>query len=450
VDGETTVRLRVLGELTATRGGAVVDLGGRRQRAVLAALVIFRDQVVSAERLVDCVWGDHPPADPAGAVQAYISHLRRRLQPEAGARRRDGVIGSEGGGYILRLAPDAVDAWCFESAITSAAGLAPADAMRTLDDALRLWRGPAYAEYLGEPWVEAEALRLTELHAVARERQLEARLQMGDAAVVIGELEALVAEDPLREERWRLLVLALYRAHRQAGALAALRRARERLAEELGVDPGPALRALEAEILAQSPSLDGPDPRVPTDHPVAEMPPEPVAPTELIDRAREIAVLQQRMDELAGGRAGCVLVEGPAGIGKSQLLVETARLATSAQIRVLTARGSQLERSFGFGAVRQLFEPWTGGPTADESLLAGAASAARPVFEEVAGDEAVDNGSFAVLHGLYWLTVNLAAQAPVVICVDDIQWCDTASLRYFAYLLKRFSPRNMSPTSWSR
>ncbi|HYO39199.1 MAG TPA: BTAD domain-containing putative transcriptional regulator [Nocardioidaceae bacterium] len=437
MDGETTVRLRVLGELAATRSGAVVDLGGRRQRAVLAALVIFRNQVVSAERLVDCVWGDHPPADPAGAVQAYVSHLRRRLQPEVEARRRDGVIGREGGGYILRLAPDAVDAWCFESAVRSAAGLAPADAMRTLDDALRLWRGPAYGEYLGEPWVEAEALRLTELRAVARERQLEARLQMGDAAVVIGELEALVAEDPLREERWRLLVLALYRAHRQAGALAALRRARETLAEELGVDPGPALRALEAEILAQSPALNGPAPRVPADHPVAEVPPERVAPAELIDRAREISVLRQKMDELADGRAGCVLVEGPAGIGKSQLLLATARLATSAQVRVLSARGSQLERSFGFGAVRQLFEPWTSGPTPHDTLLAGAASAARPVFEEFAGDEAVDNGSFAVLHGLYWLTVNLATQAPMVICVDDIQWCDTASLRYLAYLLKR-------------
>ena len=101
VDLGTTVRLRVLGELSATRDGAVVDLGGRRQRAVLAALVVWRDQVVPAERLADCVWGDHAPANPAGALQAYVSHLRRRLQPEAGARRRDGVIASEAGGYVL-------------------------------------------------------------------------------------------------------------------------------------------------------------------------------------------------------------------------------------------------------------------------------------------------------------------------------------------------------------
>lgn len=431
------VRLRVLGELDGTRDGVVVDLGGRRQRAVLAALVIARDQVVPDDRLAECVWGDDPPANPAGALQAYVSHLRRRLEPEAVARRRDGVLARAGAGYVLRLEPDAVDAWCFERAVDSAAGLAPAEAICTLDDALRLWRGPAYADYLGEPWVEAEVLRLTELRAVARERRLETRLELGDAAVVIGELEALVAEDPLREERWRLLALALYRAQRQAGALAALRRARETLAEELGVDPGPALRALEAEVLAQSPALDGPARRVQVDLPVEKAPSDPVAPTDLVDRAREVAELRRKVDELVDGHAGCVLVEGQAGIGKSRLLVEAVRLATSAQVRVLSARGSQLERSFGFGAVRQLFEPCTSDAVARDTLFAGAASVARAVFEDVAGIDATDSGSFAVLHGLYWLTVNLAAAAPVVICVDDIQWCDSASLRYLAYLVKR-------------
>jgi DNA-binding SARP family transcriptional activator/tetratricopeptide (TPR) repeat protein len=437
VDGEATLRLRVLGELAATRDGAPVDLGGRRQRAVLAALLVLRDQAVSADRLADCVWGDQLPPNPAGAIQAYISHLRRRLQPESAARKRDAVIASEAAGYVLRLPPDSVDAWCFERAVESAAGLAPADAVHTLDEALRLWRGPAYAAYLGEPWVEAEVLRLTELRAVARERLLEARLQQGDAAVVIGELEALVAEDPLREERWRLLALALYRAHRQGSALQALRRARETLADELGVDPGPALRAVEAEILAQSPALDAPaqQPRV---HLRAdEVIPEPVARTDLIDRERETAALRQLVDELSQGRPGCVLIEGPAGIGKSRLLEEATRLATAAGARVFSARGSQLERTFGFGTVRQLFEPCINGRPSGDALLAGAAAVARPVFEDGAGDEPVEHGSFAVLHGLYWLTVNLANEGPLVICVDDIQWCDSASLRYLAYLVKR-------------
>lgn len=436
------VRLRVLGELTGTRDGAVVDLGGRRQRAVLAALVVAGGHVVPDDRLAACVWGDDPPANTAGALQAYVSHLRRCLQPDAVARRRDDVLAREAGGYVLRLEPDAVDAWCFEQALDTAAGLGPADAVRTLDDALRLWRGPAYAEYAGEPWVEPEALRLTELHAVARERRLETRLQLGDAAVVIGELEALVAEDPLREERWRLLALALYRAQRQAGALAALRRARETLADELGVDPGPALRALEAEVLAQSPSLDGPARRLHVDTVeavpiVVEAPAEPIVPADLVDRAKEVAALRLMVDDLVEGRGGCVLVEGPAGIGKSRLVAEALRLATSAEVRVLSARGSGLERSFGFGAVRQLFEPCMADPASRDAALRGAAAVAAPVFDEPAADDAADSGIFAVLHGLYWLTVNLATAGPLVVCVDDIQWCDSASLRYLAYLVNR-------------
>ena len=131
----------------------------------------------------------------------------------------------------------------------------PAEAAAALHEALALWRGPALAEYADEPWAAAEIARLTELRSVGRERLLAARLDLGEAALVAAELEGMVAEEPLREERWRLLALGLYRAHRQADALAALRRARETLADELGVDPGPALRELEAQVLAQSPEL---------------------------------------------------------------------------------------------------------------------------------------------------------------------------------------------------
>ena len=434
MDGNSRLNLRVLGELTAARDGAAVDLGGRRQRAVLAALVIHRGQVVAAERLADFVWGDRAPANPAGALQAYVSHLRRRLQPEAGARRRGDVIVRAGNGYLLRLAPDAVDAWSFERAVDSTPGDGPADTVRVLDDALRLWRGPAYAEYAGEPWVEAEVARLDELRAVARERLLEARLQLGDAALLVGDLEALVAEDPLREERWRLLVLALYRAQRQADALAALRRARELLADELGVDPGPALRALEAEVLAQSPALDAPVVATP-----APASPSPAAgeSTDLVDRARETAVLRRLVDRLAGGEPACVLIEGPAGIGKTRLLVEAVRLADVAGARVLAARASELERSYGFGVVRQLFEPFVRDPARQDVLLDAAAGGARVVFDGLTGAEGPSHGNFAVLHGLFWLTVNLAGDGPLVISVDDAQWCDVASLRFLAYLVKR-------------
>lgn len=410
MDGPQQLHLHVLGEVTATRDGAVVDLGGRRQRAVLAGLVISRDQVVPADRLVDCVWGEQPPANAPGQLQAYVSHLRKRLEPDASARHRGSIIARAGPGYVLRLAPDAVDAWQFEAAVESAAGMAPADAVCTLEPALRLWRGPAYADYAVETWAEAEIARLTELRAVARERLLATRLELGEAQLVIGDLEALVKEDPLREERWRLLALALYRAHRQAAALAALRRAREVLADELGVDPGPALRSLEAEVLAQSPDLDGPTPRATTD--ATALVPRPRTPDGLVDREHEMAVLRGKLDDLAEGRSGCVLVEGPAGIGKTRLLDELRRIAVGAGVWVRSARSSHLEQGFAWGVTRQLFD------TAAEDV--------------VRRDE-----RFAVLRGLCEVVTALADDAPFVLCVDDVQWSDEASVQFLAYLARR-------------
>ena len=250
--------LRVLGELDAVRDGARIELGGRRQRAALAALIIARGEVVSDERLAECVWGDGSAHRGAGGLQSYVSHLRRLLQPDSGARSRTDVISRIGRGYALNLTTLDVDAWRFERTLEAATELPASERARQLTAALDLWRGPAYADYADEPWSGTEIARLLELRTIAREALLDARLVLGDATLLVPELEALVAEDPLREERWRLLVLALYRAHRQGEALAALRRARRTLAAELGVEPGPALRSLERDVLAQSPALDGP------------------------------------------------------------------------------------------------------------------------------------------------------------------------------------------------
>ncbi|MFG2045413.1 BTAD domain-containing putative transcriptional regulator [Dactylosporangium sp. NPDC048998] len=437
--------ISVLGNLTATLRGEPVDLGGRRQRAVLAVLVLNRGHVVPTDRLIDCVWGDRPPASAAGALQAYVSHLRRRLEPGGTARARGNVIASRPPGYAVALDPDAVDAWRFDTTVQRALRLRRhAEQRDLLAGALRLWQGPAYAEYADEPWAQAEAARLGELREVAREEVLAARLALGESAVLVPELEALVADQPLREKRWRLLVLALYRAHRQGDALGALRRARQTLSEQLGVDPGPALRALESEVLAQAPTLEAAEA---TKHPArapdfSDMPgfhgvPAVRARDQLVDREREVAALRGAAAEAFAGIARLVLIEGPAGIGKSRLLAEARRIADGHGALTLTARGSQLEKEFGFGAARQLFETLLTDPAARERLLSGAAASATAVFDLTHDPQTRGDHTFAALHGLYWLTANAASARPLAIVVDDLQWCDTGSLRFLAYLVRR-------------
>lgn len=434
----SSLQIHLLGELTATYEGRPLDLGGRRQRAVLARLVVARGDVVPAESLADAVWGDQAPRDAAGALQAYVSHLRRGLHPGMPARARTEVLTRQGHGYALRQPRGAVDAWRFEDLLRRAEQEPAEEAARLLSDALGLWRGPALVEYADEPWAEAEVARLTELRTLARERLLAARLEVEDAALLVPDLEALVTQDPLREERWRLLALALYRAHRQADALAALRRARENLADELGVDPGPALRQLEAEVLAHSPTLVTPT-RRPVPAPRPEHGPEPGAPVgqdPLVERDAETAALAELLDRLAGGRSGLVVVEGPPGLGKTRLLQEAQRLAAGRSVRVLTARGSQLESSFAYGVVRQLFDPELADAVRRESLLEGSAAGARSVFE-VAAEVQADG--FGILHGLSWLVANLAAHGPLMLVVDDAQWCDGGSLRFLGYLARRLA-----------
>jgi DNA-binding SARP family transcriptional activator len=453
---DTGVRLWLLGEFRATAGDAAVDLGGPRQRAVLAMLALARGEVVSVDELIDAVWGDAPPAGATGSLQAFVSHLRRALQPDRAARSSAGVIVRESRGYALRLPPDGVDVWRFERLVRDGAAAVesdPAAAATKLTEALGLWRGTPLLDYRDEPWAQPHVARLTGLRTAALEHAFAARLESGEAAVLVPELQQLVDEDPLREERWRLLVLALYRANRQAAALSALRRAREVLADELGVDPGPALRSLEAEVLAQSPTLDvspapppQPTPPAPgTTTPMVEQPTAVGAPADipaprhaadiLVEREREVRELDAGISAAVEGDGRLVLLHGPPGIGKSRLLLELRTRAERRGLRVLRARGSELEQAFAFGAARQLFE---GLLRERPELLTGGAVAAGVVFDpDHGGASDGEDVSFATLHGLYWLTLNSTADGPLLLIVDDLHWCDSGSLRFLGYLARR-------------
>ncbi|WP_433475412.1 BTAD domain-containing putative transcriptional regulator [Spirillospora sp. CA-142024] len=244
----------VLGPVTAWDGsGSAIALKGPRHRAVLARLIVARGRVVPVSRLVDDLWAD-PPSDAVGAVRTFVAALRRVLEPDRPPRTPPRVLVTEGPGYALRTGPDGVDAWRFEQAV--AATRPPAELVGTLDEALGWWRGPAYAEFAGEPWAGGERSRLAELRLHAVERKAEAMLALGTAAEAIPDLEAHVAGHPWREDAWRLLALALYRTGRQGDALAVLHRARSLLVEQLGLDPGPALRRLEEDILRQAEHLE--------------------------------------------------------------------------------------------------------------------------------------------------------------------------------------------------
>jgi DNA-binding SARP family transcriptional activator len=420
--------IQVLGGVAATRGGQDVDLGGKLQRGVLAILLSARGAAIPAHRLTELVWGLDAPANPHAALQSYVSHLRRALEPERGARERAEILRSGPAGYAVHLPPGAVDLWRFEELVTaSAANDDPVQIVTDLREAMDLWSGRPFADYAGEPWADTEADRATELHALALDRLFAARLEIEPPSLLIADVQAAVATEPLREERWRLLALALYRDNRQGEALAALRRARDTLVTELGVDPSPVLRELEAQLLQHAPALRGG---------ARQQEITPLLGTrDLVDREGELAQMAATLRRVLAGQGAVLLIEGPAGIGKTRLLDEARRLAETRGRYAVSARGSQMEQSFAFGAVRQLFEPLV---RAMPELLEGAAASARIVFDsDHEPHERGGDGVFAALNGLYWLTVNLAASGPILLAVDDLQWCDRASLRFFAYLAKR-------------
>ncbi|MDX6743903.1 BTAD domain-containing putative transcriptional regulator [Actinocorallia sp. A-T 12471] len=250
------VFIGVLGPVAAwDAAGSAIALKGPRHREVLARLVAARGRVVPVELLAADLWED-PPEGAIGSIRTFVGALRRALEPDRPPRTPPSLIVTVGTGYALRAEAEAVDAWRFERAVEARGR--PSALLAGLDAALALWRGPAYSDFARASWAEPERARLAELRSRAVERRAQALLELGRAAEAVPDLDAHTRAHPWREESWRLLALAFYRAGRQADALAVLRRARRALAEEFGLDPGPGLRDLETDILRQAARLDAP------------------------------------------------------------------------------------------------------------------------------------------------------------------------------------------------
>jgi DNA-binding SARP family transcriptional activator len=249
---------RVLGPLEVVAGGQALDLKPAKARALLGLLLLDPGRPVSAARLIDELWSGEPPASAGVSLRVLVSRLREAFAT-AGAPE---AIATRAPGYALDVPTERVDARRFEALLARARAALAADephlAATTLRDALGLWRGPALADVSDPPMAAAEAVRLDELRLLALEERIEADLACGRHEAVLSELESLVLSHPLRERLWGARMLALYRGGRQAEALAAFAHFRGRLIEELGIEPGPPLRELQAAILAHDPSLRPP------------------------------------------------------------------------------------------------------------------------------------------------------------------------------------------------
>ncbi|KUN35643.1 transcriptional regulator [Streptomyces longwoodensis] len=254
------VVLRCLGPIEAVVGGRPVDLGSPKQRALLALLASAVGRPVACDVLVEELWAGSPPPAALSSLHAYVANLRRVLEPHRAPRTRPTVLRTAGRGYLLERRSVDVDVDRF----TERAALAwqlqdsgdPHGALRAFDQALALWRGPAYAEAADSACVRPDGARLQELRLSATEGRCAALLAAGAHEIAVADLEAFVQDHPLREYGCELLGLALYRAGRQAEALAVLRTHQRRLARELGIDPRPALQRLQQQILHHAPSLD--------------------------------------------------------------------------------------------------------------------------------------------------------------------------------------------------
>jgi DNA-binding SARP family transcriptional activator len=476
------MRFGLLGTLEVTdRSGAPVDVGGAQPRTVLALLLAAAGQLVAADRLVDVIWGDEPPDSAAGTVQSYISRLRRTLEPDRAPRDPPKLLLWEPPGYRLQVAEEDVDFRRFERLV--ARGRSELDAgsldagRRTLLEADSLWRGPALMEFLDHEFARGLAARLEERRMSALDDRIDAELRLGRHSDAIADLTELVGRHPLRETLRGHLALALYRAGRQSEALRAIDDARRVLREELGVEPGRALRDLEHRILEHDPSLEA-DPRsaagtsagtsagtvadtavgiangatvtdvaavtphgTVTPGTAAERAPRPATATasghhRLVGRETELDQLTGALDEATTSGARFALVEGEPGIGKTSLVEAVAAVAAERGAVVVWGRCHE-------GDAAPTLWPWI----AALRSLVDAAPGAVPGADATGLDQLLAPTTTAPPTATRFELFDAVARvlgaaghdAPVVVVLDDLQWADATSLELLTFLAGRLT-----------
>jgi DNA-binding SARP family transcriptional activator len=422
------MEFRILGPLEVVEGERTVDMAGAKHRALLAMLLLHANEVVSSERLIDALWEDEPPETARKALQVYVSQLRKTLGKDR--------VQTKAPGYLLRVQEGELDLARFQR-------LAEEGRPR---EALRLWRGPPLAEFASERFAQGEIARLEELRLTCFEERLEHDLAAGRHAELVGELEALINEHPLRERVRGQLMLALYRSGRQAEALEAYQGARRILVEELGIEPGRPLRELEKAILQQDPSLDFVS--------AAEQALEPAEASRgaFVGREAELEALLTGLEDAVAGRGRLFLLVGEPGIGKSRLADELIRRGRARGARVLVGRcweagGApaywpwvQSLRGYVREAAPQLLRAQLGAGAAELAQILPELREILPGLPEPASLDS-EGSRFRLFDATAEFLRNASKSRPIVLVLDDLHAADTPSL-----VLLRFLARELGST----
>lgn len=450
------MEVSVLGPIEVSLAGAPVDLGTPKQRALVAALALSRGWPVSVDAIVDLLWEDSAPPGVTATLQAYVSQLRKVMEPDRERRAPATVLVTVAPGYALRVPEDSVDVERFQQTVTETHrrlqplgwGRSPLDAgqlnaeLAALDEALGLWRGTPYAELGDADAAVAERARLEELRLVALEDRALACLALGQHATVAAEMEALTAAHPLRERLWALHALALTRSGRQADALEVLRRVREVLDEELGLEPSAELRDLQTAVLRQDPELEWVAPDAgsapapaPSPAPVAEPVPHPsaelVAPWPMVGRDADLESLIDVVAAAERGIPSYAVITGDPGIGKSRLAAELIVRTRQRGLRVLVGRCSQDD-----GAPP--LWPW-------KTVLDGLGVSL--LDDEPAAEG--ETGQFRAWERIAGAIRDAARDEPLVVVLDDLHWADTSTLRVLRILIETTDQaRLLVVTTW--
>ena len=451
--------VRVLGPVEISWAGRVIDVGGAKARALVARLLIDRNLVVSVDRLVDSLWGDHEGDGAEIALRSTISRLRKRLR-EAGAP--DDLIVTRHPGYALEAAAEVTDAHRFEQLVTVARQQLgqhrPSECTRRLREAEGLWRGAAYSEVRDEPFARAEARRLEELLLSAIELRMDAGLTMGEHQVLVGELETLTSAHPLRERLWSQRMLALYRSGRQAEALRVFQDLRSILVAELGIEPGHDVSWMEHAILSHEPALDFPvPPEAAAAGPVeSEQVPVvtaeyrvrvPTSPNEgpMVGREREWSLLQDWWTAVRRGDGRFLLVEGDAGIGKTRLVAELAQAVEDDGALVLWGRCDEdpvapfqpfaeaLGRYFQSMSADRISEMPDWQLTELSRLVVRLQEHAPPLEEDAADPE---SERFRFFEAVTATLNEMSAGRAILVVVDELHWADQPTLLLLRHVLR--------------